>query len=278
MANMLILKSPAKINLFLRIIERRPDGFHNLASLFQAIDLYDTLHFEMTEQDALTCSDPVLATDESNLVAKARHLFRSKTGINTPFSIHLHKRIPMEAGLGGGSSNAATTLWALNSLSGKPASDAELAAWAGEIGSDISFFLSSGTAYCTGKGEIMREVPQLPFQSLWIVKPPLGLSTKHVFGKLNVSQLPNRDPEAALSTFYQTKHHYFNDLEYPVFEMLPELAKLKEKLLVSGFNAVSMTGTGSSFFCMGDGDLSGLSECMLFKSAFVNRSPNSWYG
>jgi 4-diphosphocytidyl-2-C-methyl-D-erythritol kinase len=274
---MLTLQSPAKINLFLRITERRLDGFHNLASLFQAIDLCDTMDFERSERDTLTCNDPSLATDESNLVARARHLFRSKTGINTCFSIHLHKRIPMEAGLGGGSSNAATTLWALNSLSGKPASDAQLAAWAGEIGSDISFFLSSGTAYCTGRGEILRDVPKLQNQTLWIVKPSFGLSTKHVFGKLNVSLLPPRDPEKALSTFYQADHHYFNDLEYPVFEILPELAELKEKLLVSGFNVVSMTGTGSSFFCIGDGDLSGFSECMVFKSSFMNRPSNSWY-
>ncbi len=112
----LTLFSPAKINLFLRIMGKRPDGYHELASLFQAIGLGDTLTFTLTPQDSLTCSDPSLPCNDSNLIIKALHLFRRKTNLHIPVTIHLEKHIPTQAGLGGGSSNAATTLGALNTL------------------------------------------------------------------------------------------------------------------------------------------------------------------
>lgn len=274
---MLSLLSPAKINLFLRIIRRRPDGYHELASLFQAIDLFDLMHFEIADRDVLTCSDASLPTDKSNLVSKAVHLFRSKTGINHSFAIHLQKNIPQQAGLGGGSSNAATTLWALNFLCGKLASENELAKWGAEIGSDVSFFLSQGTAYCTGRGEVLHPLAALQSPSLWIVKPPEGLSTPQVYGNLNISQLPERDPIEALDSFLYGTPVYFNDLEQPAFEVLPKLATLKERLLNFGFSHVLMSGSGSSFFCVGDADLSNLSGFLTFKSRFINRKPAHWY-
>lgn len=138
--NTLTLKSPAKVNLFLRIVGKRPDGYHELASLFQSISLYDLLHFTPSTQDVLTCTDPSLPIDKTNLIWKAVDLFRKKTNLHTFVKVHLEKNIPTQAGLGGGSSNAATTLWALNQLCGKPATDLQLSQWAGEIGSDVSFF------------------------------------------------------------------------------------------------------------------------------------------
>src|SRR5262249_13981075 len=108
---MLTLLSPAKINLFLRILGKRPDGYHELASLFQAIDLADTIHFSLSDADHLTCTDPAIPVDRSNLIWKSVNLFRRKTGLNFHLKIHLEKKIPHQAGLGGGSSNAATTLW-----------------------------------------------------------------------------------------------------------------------------------------------------------------------
>lgn len=274
---MLSLKSPAKINLFLRILRRRADGYHELASLFQAIDLCDIMSFEIADKDVLTCSDPSLPTDATNLVSKAVQLFRRKTKIETSFVIHLQKNIPQQAGLGGGSSNAATTLWALNALCGHPAKEAELAAWGAEIGSDISFFLSQGTAYCTGRGEILRALPALKNLSLSIVKPLEGLSTPQVYGKLNAANLKQRDPEATLASFFAGQPSYFNDLEQPAFEVMPELAALKRKLEHSGFSQVLMSGSGSSFFCLGEGNLSNFSSCLTFKTKFINRLPDQWY-
>lgn len=140
------LFSPAKINLFLRVLGKRSDGYHEIASLFQAINLGDNLTFTLSEQDHLTCSDPHLPCDHTNLVIKAVHLFRKKTNLDTPVTIHLEKEIPSQAGLGGGSSNAATTLWALNALHNYPYTIGQLQIWSAEIGSDIPFFFLSGNS------------------------------------------------------------------------------------------------------------------------------------
>ena len=151
----LALFSPAKINIFLRIVRRREDGFHDLASLFHVIDLGDDMTFSLlppgTAIDQLTCNVADVPTDASNLVIKALNLFRTKTGATEHFSVDLFKRVPHGAGMGGGSGNAATTLWAANEMCGRPATAAQLLEWSGEIGSDISVFFSSGAAYCTGR-------------------------------------------------------------------------------------------------------------------------------
>lgn len=275
---MLSLQSPSKINLFLRIIKRRNDSYHELASLFQTINLCDMMHFEEANNDVFTCNSPGLPTDETNLVSKALRIFRKKIGIDRYFSIHLQKNIPQQAGLGGGSSNAATTLWALNFICGEPASASQLAEWGAEIGCDVPFFLSRGTAYCTGRGEVIRQMPSLENIPLWIVKPLKGLSTPEIYKRLNVSLLPHRCPEEALASFFNLEMaQYFNDLEQPAFEVMPDLVAFKKKLISLGFSVVLMSGSGSSFFCLGNGDPSTLSECFTFKARFINREPGCWY-
>jgi 4-diphosphocytidyl-2-C-methyl-D-erythritol kinase len=141
--------------MFLRIVRRREDGFHDLASLFHVIDLGDDMTFSLltagSTSDQLTCNFPDVPTDESNLVIKALNLFRSKTGATERFHVDLVKRVPHGAGMGGGSGNAATTLWAANEMCSRPATPEQLLKWSGEIGSDISVFFSSGAAYCTGR-------------------------------------------------------------------------------------------------------------------------------
>lgn len=273
----LSLISPAKINLFLRIVRRREDGYHELASLFQAISLFDTLHFRLSEKDSLTCSDPTLPTDQSNLIAKALVSFRHHTNLHQPVAIHVEKRIPQQAGLGGGSSNAATTLWAMNQLLNNPASEAQLIQWGGEIGSDVAFFLSEGTAYCTGRGDVLQVLPPLPRQSVVIVKPPQGLSTPLVFKNLLLSELNARDPEIILNQFLKGDPIYFNDLEIPSFKLLPLLAELKIQLQRDGFSTVLMSGSGSSFFCLGDGKMIKRDTYTSYSAEFINRSPNQWF-
>jgi len=160
------LFSPAKINIFLRVVRRREDGFHDLASLFHVIDLGDDMSFTVLPsdagQDSLSCNMPDVPTDGSNLVVKALNLFRQKTGVTEKFSVDLFKRVPHGAGMGGGSGNAATTLWAANELCGRPASTPALLEWSGEIGSDVSVFFSSGAAYCTGRYEHARVQSAVP--------------------------------------------------------------------------------------------------------------------
>ncbi|WP_068468175.1 4-(cytidine 5'-diphospho)-2-C-methyl-D-erythritol kinase [Candidatus Protochlamydia phocaeensis] len=276
---MLQLFSPAKINLFLRIVGKRPDGYHELSSLFQTIDLGDHLTYEPCERDSLTCSDPSLPTNSSNLVLKAVELFRRKTGLKVFFKIHLDKHIPYEAGLGGGSSNAATTLWACNLLAKTDIPTEKLRDWSAEIGSDIPFFFSQGTAYCTGRGENVYALPALPPRQLWVIKPQGGLSTPEVYRRLNLSVqeempgLAKQDLEKYLSGATPS----FNDLEKAAFEMRPELNELKQSLLKNGFNTVLMSGSGSSFFCLGDGQLPSDPSYRLFSAQFINRASDRWY-
>lgn len=274
---MLTFSSPAKINLFLRVLHHRCDGFHELASLFQAVNLCDTLTFEKADADSLTCSDPTLPTDNSNLVNKAVRLFQVQTGIDTHFAIHLQKNIPQQAGLGGGSSNAATTLWGLNELCGRPANPEQLSSWGAVLGSDVAFFLSTGTAYCTGRGEIIQSLAPLPQTKLSIVKPQQGLSTPQVYGSLKADTLPKRDPEAALKQFLTGQPQYFNDLEVPAFQVMPSLAALKEQLQKSGFSTVLMSGSGTSFFCVGEGKVPSSLDLQQFQVQFINRQPEQWY-
>ncbi|CUI17181.1 4-diphosphocytidyl-2-C-methyl-D-erythritol kinase [Candidatus Protochlamydia naegleriophila] len=275
---MLRLFSPAKVNLFLRVVSKRSDGYHELSSVFQTISLGDVLTFQRQVKDVLTCSDPLLPTDSSNLVLKATQLFRSKTGIDLHLRVHLDKRVPSQAGLGGGSSNAATTLWACNQLAGGVASTDELMQWSGEIGSDIPFFFSNGTAHCTGRGEVVQDLPPTANQKLWIVKPALGLSTPEVYGRVRISQTSqeaysNLDKEK----FLQGTLPYFNDLESAAFEACPELKEIKAFLSQSGFETVLMSGSGSSFFCMGEGHLPHQTSLRAFSAHFINRSPIQWY-
>lgn len=154
------------------------------------------------------------------------------------FRIRLEKNIPHQAGLGGGSGNAATALWAANVLSGKPCTTEQLAEYGAEFGSDVSFFLSNGTAYCTGRGEILEELPRLPPQTLFIVKPEEGLSTADVFNNLRLEECSDRDPRELLEKMRQGVifADFVNDLEAPSFRLLPRLAELKEKLKRAGFN------------------------------------------
>lgn len=256
--------SPAKINLTLKVLGKRSDGYHNLSSLMQTIDLGDTLHFTFGAPDKLTCTEPTLPTDSSNLVTKAVHLFRQKTGWNESVQIHLEKKIPSQAGLGGGSSNAATTLWALNEQAGKPATTQLLQTWSAEIGSDIPFFFSLGTAQCEGRGEIVKNLPPQKLGDITIIKPSIGLSTADVFRHFI---LGNTDASET----------YFNDLEAPAFQLCPELKSLKNELQNCRFTSALMTGSGSAFFCLGEGQIPAIPNLFSSPAKAINRKENEWY-
>jgi len=264
------LFSPAKLNLFFRVLGKREDGFHEIASLMQAISLGDVLTFEESHQDRLTTSDPELPCDASNFITRAVQLFKRKTSFRGTFHIHAEKNIPREGGLGGGSGNIATTLWALNQISGLEIAEETLRKWAGELSSDAPFFFSSGTAYVRGRGEIVENREPLEKRSLWLAKPVgKGLATPLVYKhcRPNVNPL---DPRAMLQGPI-----YLNDLEFPAFQLRPDLAKLKQDLLDLGFETAVMTGSGTSFFCFGNSEpkLPGI-ECI--QATFLSRR-REWY-
>mmetsp|Transcript_10705 Transcript_10705/g.22753 ORF Transcript_10705/g.22753 Transcript_10705/m.22753 type:complete len:384 (-) Transcript_10705:258-1409(-) len=264
----LTLLAPAKINLFLRILGRREDGFHELASLFQTVSLFDTLDFwsspaddsqplySMEVTDSSLCAD-LIPTDESNLVMKALHAFSERTSSKQRLHCRLHKEIPAEGGLGGGSSDAATALHAANRLAGFPLSEDELIKLAADLGSDVGFFLSGGTAYCTGRGELVDFRKPLEPCTIYLIKPKVGCSTPAVYGALGLEkgqQLSGLDPEALLKEFEEGsiyKATFINDLEPPAFQVVPLLREIKEDLEKLGFPAVMMSGSGSTIFCIG---------------------------
>lgn len=263
--------SPAKINLFFRVLSKRPDGYHEIATKMQAISLFDELLIDKSDRDSFSCSDSSLPLDETNLVCKAVALFRSMTRERSSFSIHLQKNIPTQAGLGGGSSNAATTLFALNSLSGSPLTTAELQAASAQLGADVPFFFSSGTAYCTGIGE---KVENLPFQSgeCQIIKPKWGVSTHGVYTHARPDGCSCELPLQLL-----LKEELVNDLELPVFSMYPKLETLKKRLIEEGFSPLVLTGSGSSFVCYGTKTGMLGEEIEVFRAKHIQRKSDTWY-
>lgn len=273
----LLLFSPAKLNLFFRVLRRREDGFHEIASRYQAISLGDLLHFERAEHDQLTCDDPTLSCGEDNLINKALKLFRKRVPHFFPVRIHLTKNIPMQSGLGGGSSNAATTLWALNELTGSPLSIQDLIELGAEFGSDISFFFSSGASQCRGRGEILEECSRYHPAPFWVAKPNYSLSTPEVYKNLDASSLPQRDAQEAFASFSSGNPQYYNDLEQSAFRLRPELNTFRKQLEDLGFTKVVMTGSGTAFFCFGQVERPVLEETSFFPVNFVFRKDGSWY-
>ena len=274
---MLTLFAPAKVNLFLKIINKRQDGFHDIASLFQAITLGDTMVFSFSEKDKYFFTNPNIPTDSTNLVMKAVDLFRRKTLLSFGVDIFVDKRIPCEAGLGGGSSNAATTLFALNKLCNYPVKLGDLIDWSGEIGSDVPFFLSQGTAYCTGRGEKMAPYPELDNIDLYIIKPIEGISTAKVYRNFSLAHISNICPKNTAENFLKGEFRYFNDLEDTACALLPSLNIFRKELKKCGFDSVTMSGSGTSFFCTGKPVKELPKYSKHFNARFLRRRNNEWY-
>ena len=263
------------MNLFLRITGRRSDGFHELFSLVQTLSLVDTLTFKSASRDFFSCSDSSLPQDGSNLIIKALHLFRKNSGWDQPFEIYLDKKIPVEAGLGGGSSNAATTLYALNEIAGSPFSEEQLKLMGADLGSDVPVFFSSGTALMSGRGEIIKDRRDLlPKNSFSLFKPSIGLSTPLVYQKFReVGKIVPLHQTMAIE-----EHLYMNDLEHPAFLIRPELLQIKRELENAGFDRVVMCGSGSAFFCLGEGNPESFSGIRLIYTEPIQRPKyKGWY-
>jgi len=243
------LKSPAKVNLFFRVLNKRPDGYHDIASLYHAIDFYDHVTVSLSNRDAVTCSDLTIPTDHTNLVYKARDAFRLALNKSFFAEIDIEKAIPAGAGLGGGSSNAATVLWALNELTGHPFNKDQLCEIGAELGSDVPFFFSSGSAYCTGRGEIMLNVPSPQINHLSLVLPGLFVATPKVYSKCIPDAVSSENPDSLLES-----GRWVNDLEPAAMLVEPKLAHIKSDL-EKQFSRVVMSGSGSAFVCEGLGSL-----------------------
>jgi 4-diphosphocytidyl-2-C-methyl-D-erythritol kinase len=247
---LLKLPSFAKINWTLRVLGKRPDGYHEVATLMQSVSLCDELIFEVRDDNeiSLTCDDPTIPTDDSNLVVRAARALSNQHGAN----ITLLKKIPAKGGLGGGSSNAAITLVALNRLwkTGR-----DLRQIGSGLGADVPFFFSGGTAVAKGIGTELEVVNDLPKQHLIIITPNASVSTATAYKRLNSPSLTTPDSVSILSSSFtepfssdHTQWSLHNDFEGVIFEIEPEIRRAKIALLDAGARAALLAGSGSSVF------------------------------
>ncbi len=246
----LLLESPAKINLRLEILRRREDGYHEIRTIFQKISLSDKLLFTLKKKKGIfiTTNQPNLPVGKRNLVYRAAQFMVERTGFQGGIYIQIEKKIPLGAGLGGGSSNAATTLRALNHLLEANLSEKELMGMGKEIGADVPFFFLKGAAIGSGIGEKLKEV-RLP--DLWyiLIYPNFEVSTAWAYRnyvltkkkfQINLHKLPESPKEVSKILW--------NDLEEVVSRKFPQILRMKEVLYAVGAEGALMTGSGPTVF------------------------------
>ena len=280
------LKSPCKVNLLLNILGKRADGFHELETVMQPVNFCDELSFERGGNSVeLTCDEKSLPVDSKNLVHRAATGFLAAAEISGGVKIHLEKKIPLAAGLGGGSGNAATTLLGLNELFGSPLSPAKLGELAAALGSDINFFLQDKPALVTGRGEKVESLghfPALRGKAFFLVHPGFGISTPWAYQNLArfpqalngragrarelIASLQSGDLRAAAAGFY-------NSLEAPALDKFPVLKLYQEFLVANGALVSLMSGSGSTTFAIAGNISAAEILAEKFKSQFGD---NGW--
>ena len=279
-------RSPCKVNLLLNVLGRRADGFHELETVMQPIQIYDDLTFARSAAGIeLTCSEASLPTDARNLVHRAATLFLQTAQIKEGARLHLQKRVPLAAGLGGGSANAATTLVGLNELFGFPLAPERLSGLATSLGSDVPFFLQSKPALATGRGERIQSLdffPALRGAAFLLVHPGFGIASAWAYQQLQ------RFPEAVNGRSGRAHHlisklrkgdlklssaEFYNSLESPALEKYPLLAIFQQFFRESGAAATLMSGSGSATFALAESLAAGEALLEKFKAKF---GPSSW--
>jgi 4-diphosphocytidyl-2-C-methyl-D-erythritol kinase len=274
-------QSPCKVNLLLNILGKRADGFHELETVFQPVRVFDRLTFTRAGQGIqLRCNLPSLPTDARNLVYRAGAMFLEAAKIKEGIRIELEKHIPLAAGLGGGSGNAATTLLGLNELFGAPLAPEQLHRLAASLGSDVAFFLQAKPALATGRGERIEPLepfPALSGAALLLVHPGFGISTAWAYEHLArfpvaLNGRPGRAQE--LVSLLQTADlatagaAFYNSLEAPALEKYPLLALFQEFLRANGAAATLMSGSGSTTFAVVQGLEAASALADKFKAKF----------
>jgi 4-diphosphocytidyl-2-C-methyl-D-erythritol kinase len=250
---LLKLPSFAKINWNLRILGRRPDGYHEVATVLQSISLCDELTFTLRDDHeiSLTCDDPAIPVDETNLIVRAARALSDQRGVH----IQLLKKIPAKGGLGGGSSNAAITLLALNALWRLGRGERDLRQIGSGLGADVPFFLIGGTALATGTGTELSEIADVQKQWLLVVTPNASVSTREAYAALNAPSLTTFDSLSILASSFtdpfsgdSSQWRLHNDFEGVIFEIEPEIRRAKLALLEAGARNALLAGSGSSVF------------------------------
>jgi 4-diphosphocytidyl-2-C-methyl-D-erythritol kinase len=266
--NEIVVKSPAKINIGLNIISKREDGFHNLETIFYPINLFDEISFTKSDKFSFNSNDENLNKEKTNLIIKAKESLEKHFGIKLPVKVFLNKHIPIGAGLGGGSSNAASTLLALTKLFNLELDSETIGRFALSLGSDVPFFINPVPSFAESRGEILSPINLKLKKYLLIVNPGIHIATKWAFGLIN----PKQPKDSLKSLIIKSEIHISdltkiasNDFEKIVFEHFPEIKEIKEKMLHFGANYSMMTGTGSTIWAMFDDEEAAYQTELFFK-------------
>lgn len=252
---MLYVKAPAKINLTLDVLNKRPDGYHEVEMIMTTVDLADRIGLEprTDEQIRIISADRYVPDDQRNLAYQAAKLLKDTYGIKEGVTITLEKKIPVAAGLAGGSSDAAATLKGLNELWKLNLTPDQLADHGAKIGSDVSFCVYGGTALATGRGEKIEELPAPP--NCWIIlaKPSIGVSTADVYGGLKMNEVVHPRTKDMIRAIREKDYELMcdamgNALEAVTLKLHPEVSMIKEQMMKFGADAVLMSGSGPTVF------------------------------
>ncbi|MGO4369598.1 4-(cytidine 5'-diphospho)-2-C-methyl-D-erythritol kinase [Paenibacillus sp. YIM B09110] len=249
-------KASAKINLVLDVLRKREDGFHEVEMIMTMVDLADRLEMEELPRDTIIISSQVgyIPLDEKNLAFQAARLIKDRYDVRKGVYIHLDKKIPVAAGLAGGSSDAAAALRGLNRLWKLGISEQELRELGAELGSDVPYCVTGGTAIARGRGELLEHIDNPP--QCWVVlaKPPINVSTADVYGRLRANELkvhpsiPNMRDALARGSFNDICEGLGNVLEDVTLEVHPEVQQIKESMIRLGADGVLMSGSGPTVF------------------------------
>ncbi|MGO4111373.1 4-(cytidine 5'-diphospho)-2-C-methyl-D-erythritol kinase [Paenibacillus sp. YAF4_2] len=249
-------KAPAKINLMLDVMRKREDGFHEVEMIMTMVDLADRLELEELPRDTIIISSQAgyIPLDEKNLAFQAARLIKERYDVRKGVYIHLDKKIPVAAGLAGGSSDAAAALRGLNRLWQLNIPEDELCRLGAELGSDVPFCVTGGTAIARGRGEKLEQISNPP--QCWVVlaKPPINVSTADVYGKLRANELKNHPSTQEMvsaierGSFSDICAGLGNVLENVTLDLYPEVLQLKESMQKLGADGVLMSGSGPTVF------------------------------
>ncbi|MBW2672850.1 MAG: 4-(cytidine 5'-diphospho)-2-C-methyl-D-erythritol kinase [Deltaproteobacteria bacterium] len=248
---MIVRQSPAKVNLFLRVLGKRADGYHDILSLMQRISLCDEMSFALRGDGIVVrCPGSSLPEDRGNIVYRAAEGMLADVPGHTGVEIVIHKKIPVAAGLGGGSSNAATTLVTLNEMMGTPCSTEELMEMGARLGADVPFFIFGRTALASGIGDRLEPVEDIPRLWFVLVNPGFEVSTGDIYERLRLGL--TKEPIKYRMPRFLTMSHIaqglYNDLEKVSLHLYPVLSEIKELLMVHGAVGSLMSGSGPTVF------------------------------
>lgn len=252
------IKSYAKINISLDVVSKRSDGYHELDSIMLPIELHDSIIIETlykSSDNFVTADDFSKSLVHYNLASSALDAMAAKYNFSTKFRIYIHKNIPMQAGLGGGSSNAAFTIKAVNQILNLHASEQEMIELATPLGADIPFFISCVPSRCRGIGEKVEPIEIKNNYYVLLVKPNVGCSTKEIFALVDQSEYIHPDIPAVLKALKEGDDELLansigNSLEAAAISLVPEIAQIKNALKERGLKIVMMTGSGSTVFAL----------------------------